>query len=119
MRVHPEWSRPAQLASATLASLGRREEAIEWLERAIALDPDDSQTLYNAACTWSQLGETERAFEFLARWFPKAGVEKRMWLRQDADFDPIRADPRFVALLEASSANLPDARAASRETPAS
>ena len=119
MRVHPEWSRPAQLASATLASLGRREEAIEWLERAIALDPDDSQTLYNAACTWSQLGETERAFEFLARWFPKAGVEKRMWLRQDADFDPIRTDPRFVALLEASSANLPDARAASRETPAS
>ena len=119
MRSHPEWSRPAQLASGALATLGRREEAINVLEHAIALDPDDSQTLYNAACTWSQLGEADKAFDLLHRWYPKAGVEKRMWLRVDGDFDPIRADPRFVALLEASSANLPDARAASRETPAS
>ena len=103
MRTHPEWSRPAQLAAATLAGLGRREEANVWLERAIALDPDDSQTLYNAACTWAQLGETERAFDTLARWYPKAGVEKRLWLRVDADFEPIRSDPRFVQLLEEAS----------------
>ena len=80
--------------------MGKRDEAIAWLERAIALDPDDSQTLYNAACTWSQLGEFDRAFELLERWLPKAGVEKRMWLKQDIDFDPIRSDPRFESLLE-------------------
>jgi len=100
MRKHPESSRPAQLTAATLAGMGKRDEAIAWLERAIALDPDDSQTLYNAACTWSQLGEFDRAFELLERWLPKAGVEKRMWLKQDIDFDPIRSDPRFEDLLE-------------------
>lgn len=100
MRQHPEASRPAQLAAATLAGMGRREEAIAWLERATALDPDDSQTLYNAACTWAQLGESDRAFELLDRWLPKAGIEKRQWLRQDIDFEPLRDDPRFKDLLE-------------------
>jgi adenylate cyclase len=100
MRQNPEWSRPAQLAAATAAGLGRREEAMGFLERSVALDPDDSQTLYNAACTWSKLGDTEKAFDLLDRWLPIAGREKRMWLSIDSDFDPIREDPRFVRLVE-------------------
>lgn len=100
MRLHPESSRPAQLVAASLAGMGRPKEAITWLERAIALDPDDSQTLYNAACTWAQLGEVDRAFEILHRWLSKAGVEKKMWLAEDNDFDPIRDDPRFQKLLQ-------------------
>jgi adenylate cyclase len=100
MRLHPEASRPAQLVAASLAGMGRSKEAVAWLERAIALDPDDGQTLYNAACTWAQLGESDRAFELLNRWFPRAGVEKKMWLAEDNDFDPIRDDPRFHTLLE-------------------
>jgi adenylate cyclase len=99
MRQHPEWSRPAQLMAATLAGFGRREEAIFWLDRAMALDPDDSQTLYNAACTWAQLGEADRAFDTLRRWLPMSGVEKRQWLMQDCDFDPLRSDPRFDEIL--------------------
>jgi adenylate cyclase len=99
MRQHPEWSRPAQLMAATLAGFGRRKEAIFWLDRAIALEPDDSQTLYNAACTWAQLGEPDRAFDALKRWLPVSGVEKRQWLMQDCDFDPLRNDPRFDEIL--------------------
>lgn len=100
MRQHPESSRPAQLIAAMLAGMGRPEEAMVWLDRAIALDPDDSQTLYNAACTWAQLGEVGRAFDTLYQWLPKAGIEKRMWLVEDNDFDPIRDDPRFQKLLQ-------------------
>jgi len=100
MRQNPEWSRPPQLVAPVLAGMGRREEAIEWLERSVALDPDDSQTLYNAACTWTQLGDAEKAFELLDRWLPIAGREKRMWLNIDCDFDPIREDPRFKRLVE-------------------
>ena len=100
LRQHPEWSRPAQLAAASLAGMGKREEAIAWIDRVLSIDPDDSLSLYNLACTWAQLGDIERAFELLERWFPNAGVEKRMWLSNDADFDPLRDDPRFERLLE-------------------
>ena len=99
MRQYPESSRPAQLIAASLAGMGRGEEARIWLERAIALDPDDSQTLYNAACAYAQMGDIEEAFEALERWLPKAGVEKRMWLMNDCDFDPLRDDPRFEHVL--------------------
>jgi len=104
MLQHPEASRPAQLAAASLAGMGRPEEAKMWLDRAIALDPDDSQTLYNAACTWAQLGEPDKAFDALDRWLPKAGVEKKMWLTADSDFDPIRPDPRFHRIIERAAA---------------
>ncbi|HMI40933.1 MAG TPA: tetratricopeptide repeat protein [Sphingomicrobium sp.] len=99
LRNHPEWSRPAQLGAASLAGLGQREKAIEWLERAVAIDPDDYLTLYNAACTWAQLGETERAYELLEKWASHAGLEKTQWLKQDPDFDPLRGEERFQRLL--------------------
>jgi len=100
MRQYPESSRPAQLLAASLAGMDRPEEAKRWLARSIALDPDDSQVLYNAACTYAQLRDTEQAFAALNRWLPKAGVEKRQWLTEDVDFEPIRDDPRFAELLE-------------------
>ena len=99
LRLHPEWSRPAQLGAATLASIGEKQRATEWLERALSIDPDDNLTLYNAACTWAQLGEIDRSLALLDRWAPSAGVEKKQWLRNDPDFDPLRDDPRFQRLL--------------------
>ena len=100
IRQHPESSRPYQLGAACLAGMNRPDEAKQWLARSIALDPDDGQTLYNAACSYAQLGETEAAFDALRRWLPTAGVEKKQWLVEDNDFDPIRDDPRFIQLLE-------------------
>ena len=41
-------------------------------------DPNDGQTLYNAACSYAQLGETEAAFDALRRWLPTAGIEKTL-----------------------------------------
>ena len=100
LRLYPERSRPAQLGAATLAALGEAEEAKAWLGRALAIDPDDNSALYNAACTWAQLGDKDRAFDFLDKWSRHAGQERREWLRHDADLDPIRGDPRYPKLLE-------------------
>ncbi|QIK96846.1 tetratricopeptide repeat protein [Sphingomonas sp. HDW15A] len=100
MRNHPENSRPAQLGAAALARLGETERAREWLDRALVLDPDDPIVSYNAACTFAQLGDVDRAIESLERWSASSAWETENWLQTDNDFDSIRSDPRFVALLE-------------------
>ena len=98
LRLHPENSRPAQLGAPTLARIGEREKAIDWLERAMFIDPDDPIVSYNAACTYTQLDEIEKAFAALEKWASNSGSEMEMWLQTDSDFDKIRADPRFAAL---------------------
>lgn len=100
MRNHPENSRPAQLGAAALARLGETERAREWLDRALVLDPDDPIVSYNAACTFAQLGDADRAIESLESWSASSAWETENWLQTDNDFDSIRSDPRFVALLE-------------------
>ena len=87
--------------------MDRPDEAKAWLARSIALDPDDGQTLYNAACTYAQLGDTEAAFDALHRWLPTSGVEKKQWLAEDNDFDPIRDDARFIKLLADAKVTYP------------
>jgi len=66
----------------------------------LVLDPDDPIVSYNAACTFSQLGDSDRALDALERWSQSSAWETENWLQTDSDFDPIRDDPRFVALLE-------------------
>jgi adenylate cyclase len=95
LRLHPENSRPAQLGAPTLARLGEREKAIDWLERAMFIDPDDPIVSYNAACTYTQLDEFDKAFAALEKWAGNSGSEMEMWMETDSDFDKIRGDPRF------------------------
>ncbi len=109
MRQHPENSRPAQLGAPTLARLGERDKALEWLERTMFLDPDDPIVIYNAACTYAQLNEPDPAFAALEKWANITGSEQKMWIETDSDFDLIRGDPRFASLME----RLRRARAAS------
>ena len=99
LRQYPESSRPAQLGAATLAGMGEREKAMDWLNHALAIDPDDSNTLYNAACTYALIGEVDQAFDLLDRWVVLAGGELYGWMQSDADLDPIRGDPRYPPLL--------------------
>ena len=99
LRQHPESSRPAQLGACTLASMGEREKAIDWLNHALAIDPDDPNVIYNAACVYSLLGEADQALDHLDRWVLHAGGELYGWIQNDADLDPIRTHPRYPALL--------------------
>jgi len=41
-RQQPENSRPAQMLCASYAYLGATTKAMEWLDRTIAIDPDDN-----------------------------------------------------------------------------
>jgi adenylate cyclase len=100
LKLHPENSRPAQLGAATLASLGEKEQALKWLQRAKLIDPDDNNARYNAACTYAQLGEIDQAIEMLEEWGKHCGAEQEMWFLHDSDLDPVRDHPRYSALLE-------------------
>lgn len=104
LRLHPEGSRPAQLGAGVLARLGRRSEAIDWIERALWIDPNDVQAQYNVACAWALLDEPERALDLLETWAKRGGVLARNWLESDPDLDPVRAHPRYAKLLESIAA---------------
>jgi adenylate cyclase len=100
MAQNPESSRPAQLGAAVLANLGDSERAREWMDRALEIDPDDRLALYNAACTWSQIGEPDRALDYLERWAKVAAPETREWLKQDPDINPLRGEARYKELVK-------------------
>jgi len=84
-----------------LIFLGEPARAREWAERALWLDPDDTQVLYNVACVHARLGAHEKAIELLARALKTMHPRMAVWARHDSDFASLREDPRFVALLDA------------------
>src|SRR4029453_2678965 len=100
LRKFPESSRPAQLGACQLASLGEAEKAQQWMERALAIDPDDANIKYNAACMWAQLGETERALDLLEKWASFVGRQSKDWMLQDPDLDSLRDHPRYRKILD-------------------
>jgi adenylate cyclase len=100
LAMHPENPRPAALGALGLLAIGETERAREWLTRALAIDPDDLLTLYNAACIYAHLGEADRALDLLERFIPLANDLNRAWIKHDSDFDSLRGHPRFQKILE-------------------
>lgn len=100
LRQHPENSDPAQLGAIALIALGQHERAKEWADRALAIDADDNNALYNIACVYSLLGEPDRAIDLLEPYLQKVGPHMKSWFKNDSDFDPIRSHPRYAKLLE-------------------
>ena len=54
------------LGSANIKA-GRRARAVEWFQRALQIDPDNIDTLYNLAVTCQELGGKTAAIEFFGR----------------------------------------------------
>ncbi len=98
---HPEDSRPAQLGSGALFALGETERSREWTARAMAIDPDDPVAQYNAACSYSRLGDIDAALDLLDRCLRNLGHEKVNWSKYDSELDPVRSDPRYQKIMEA------------------
>jgi adenylate cyclase len=63
--LHPEDSRPAQLGAGAWFLLGEKERAREWTARSLTIDPDDLVAQYNAACSYSRLGDIDTALGLL------------------------------------------------------
>jgi adenylate cyclase len=100
LTVHPENPRPAYLGANCLLAIGERDRAMEWLSRALAIDPDDIMTQYNVACMYTKLRDFDRAFEMLERVLPHANHETKSWIKVDSDLDALRSLPRYQKVLE-------------------
>ena len=72
--------------------------AIRHLQTAVALRPSDSNTLYNAACTYGVLGRKSESLETLKKAFA-AGFGNRFWAAKDSDLACLRDDPEFRKLV--------------------
>jgi Flp pilus assembly protein TadD len=68
------------------------------LERAQEVEPGQPLIQYNLACYWSLAGHKQRALEYLSRAITMK-PKLRELVNEESDFDPIRDDPGFQALV--------------------
>jgi tetratricopeptide (TPR) repeat protein len=86
-----------------LLDVGRHEEAKTMLLAAIDQYDDRGGLLYNLACAEAQLGRVDAALDRLQAAL-KVRPELAKYAPEDADFEPIRDDPRFAEIVNAAAA---------------
>ena len=79
--------------------LGRDQEAIEWMDEVIALDPEDMGSYYDQACLYSRMGRAEEAISALRKALEK-GYRSFAHIEFDDDLDAVRELSEFKALIE-------------------
>jgi adenylate cyclase len=90
-----------------LAALGETERARGWIDQALLIDPDNQLMRYNFACALAvHLADAEGAVELLKSTIADGPQRLVNGILTDPDFDPIRDDPRFKAILPAVEARL-------------
>jgi adenylate cyclase len=99
LKLNPEDQRALVLGANALWLMGHPERALEWANRALALDPENPSVLYNLGCFYSIAGASKKALDCLEK-SAEIGTISKEWVEHDSDLDPIRAEPRFQALLE-------------------
>lgn len=97
LELVPEDVRARSLLAADYANMGRAADAVRHLEMTVALRPNDSNVLYNAACTYTVLGKKLEALDLLRRALA-SGYSNFDWPRQDPDLSSLHADPEFLEL---------------------
>lgn len=99
LKLNPEDQRALVLGANALWLVGQPDRALEWANRALALDPENPSVLYNLGCFYSIAGASNKALDCLER-SVQVGTISKDWVDHDSDLDPIRAEPRFQALME-------------------
>jgi serine/threonine protein kinase/Tfp pilus assembly protein PilF len=106
LEMVPEDVRARILLSSNLASSGEVEECIRHLQTAVALRPNDGNTLYNAACTYGVLARKAEALATLKKAIA-AGYGNLNWAARDTDLDCLHDDSEFQKLVGLNEAPTP------------
>lgn len=79
--------------------LGKDDEAIEWMNKVIEEDPDDSGNYYDQACLYSRMARLDDAVDALRTAFEK-GYRRFPHIENDDDLDPIRELQSYIELMD-------------------
>jgi tetratricopeptide (TPR) repeat protein len=83
-----------------LMKLDRYEEAITSFDKVLEIQPSHHIACYKKACCYALQGNIEQAIENLQQAINLSPDECREWAKTDSDFDSIREDERFHALIQ-------------------
>jgi tetratricopeptide (TPR) repeat protein len=94
--VHEPWNNRGN----ALRKLGRLDEALISFDKALEIKPDLQQAWYNRASCYALQGNVEQAIENLQQAISLNSDTYRELAKTDSDFDSIREDERFQALIQ-------------------
>ena len=80
--------------------LEKIELAIQSLDRAVEIEPDNAIILYNLACYWALAGSLQNCCEYLCRAF-ELDNRLRDLVDDEPDFDSVRSSPEFQSITSA------------------
>lgn len=95
----PEDARARMLLASRYAAYGRKNDACQHLEKAVAMRPNDPNTLYNAACTYGNLQMKQEALNMIKR-AVETGFTDTEWISRDPDLACLHGEPEFEHLIE-------------------
>jgi tetratricopeptide (TPR) repeat protein len=83
-----------------LGNLGRLEDAIASYDKALEFKPDDTSAFYNKACCYALHSQIDQAIQNLQQAINLNPDKYREMAKTDSDFDSMRSDVRFQALIQ-------------------
>jgi adenylate cyclase len=95
------------IGAGGLAILGRADRAMEWIERALLIDPDNANMRYNFACVVAvYMDDPERALDLLESVLQDLTISLYNNVLVDPDLDGLRSLPRFQEMVAATAKRL-------------
>jgi tetratricopeptide (TPR) repeat protein len=101
LAIKPDQHEAWDNKGCALATQGRFDEAIACFDKATSINPQYANAIYNKAYAVSKLGDLDEALALLQKAIALDPKYREM-AKTDTDFDPIRHDERFRALVEGS-----------------
>jgi tetratricopeptide (TPR) repeat protein len=98
LRVNPRDAEVLSSLAMYHAMRGERKAALNNVEAALRIKAKNPDLLFNAGIAYVQVGETQRALEVLEK-AVAAGISPAT-LRDTPNFDGLRANPRFLKLIQ-------------------
>jgi tetratricopeptide (TPR) repeat protein len=98
LELNPDDTRALNLGLGGYAEIGDRDKVRQFAARSLEIDGENPDTLYNVACGYALIGESDRALACLEQ-ASMHGIGIAGWAENDSDLETLHDQPRFRALI--------------------